>query len=177
MLVFLLPYKPSDDKKKGKMDDKGKRKVDEKGKEKVDEKGNAKLLKSKKAKEAEEAELVEVVEVSNDEEDSSDEGFFGDEDLVLYNDVKYPPDDAEIRMFMERPTTSRNPTTSTSTRSRAHTTSTRSRAPIASTSNAQAAFTTLRGYRKIAMTGCVLALRAPNDPNALPPLTTRKRKS
>ncbi|GJV56457.1 ribonuclease H-like domain-containing protein [Tanacetum coccineum] len=54
---------------------------------------------------------------------------------------------------------------------------TRSRAPIASTSNAQAAFTAPRGYRKISMTGCVLALFAPNDPNAPPSLATRKRKT
>ncbi|GJS27304.1 hypothetical protein Tco_0487924 [Tanacetum coccineum] len=101
------------------------------------------LLKAKKAKEAE---LTEVVEVS------SDEGFFGDEDLVLYNDVKYPLSDAEIRIFKERPTTSRATTASTSTRSRAPTTSTRSRALIGSTSNAQAAFTAPRGYMKIAMT-------------------------
>ncbi|GJW23976.1 hypothetical protein Tco_0037787 [Tanacetum coccineum] len=94
------------------------------------------LLKAKKAKEAE---LTEVVEVS------SDEGFFGDEDLVLYNDVKYPLGADEIRMFKERPTTSRATTAFTSTRSRAPTASTRSRALIASTSNAQAASTAPRG--------------------------------
>ncbi|GKE28261.1 hypothetical protein Tco_1443645, partial [Tanacetum coccineum] len=152
------------------------------------------LLKAKKTKETKEAGeeeeskeaiLAEVVEVSIDEEDSSDEGCFGDEDVVLFNDVKYPLSDAEIRMFKERPTTSRAPTASTSTRSRAptastrsraHTASTRSKALIESTSNAQAASTAPRGYRKIAMTGCVLALRAPNDPNAPPPSATRKRK-
>ncbi|GJT04198.1 hypothetical protein Tco_0838660 [Tanacetum coccineum] len=32
-----------------------------------------------------------------------------------------------------------------------------------------------RGYRKIAMTGCVLTLRAPNDPDAPPPSITQKR--
>ncbi|GKG31131.1 hypothetical protein Tco_0423619, partial [Tanacetum coccineum] len=53
------------------------------------------LLKAKKVKEANETNEAkkgekEVVEVSSDEEHSSDEGFFGDEDLVLYNDVKYP---------------------------------------------------------------------------------------
>ncbi|GKB20244.1 hypothetical protein Tco_0854167 [Tanacetum coccineum] len=104
------------------------------------------LLKAKKAKEAKEAELTEVVEVS------SDEGFFGDEDLVLYNDFNYPLSDAEIRMFKERPTTSRATTASTFTRSRAPTASTRSRALIRSTSNAQAASTAPRGYMKIAMT-------------------------
>ncbi|GKC61225.1 hypothetical protein Tco_1088823 [Tanacetum coccineum] len=128
------------------------------------EKGKAKLM------------LTEVVEASSDEEDSSDECFFGNEDLVLFNDVKYPLRDAEIRMFKERPTTSRVPTASTSTSSRAPTASTRSIAPIASTSNAQVAFTAPRGYRKIAMTSGVLALKAPNDLNAPPPLTTRKRK-
>ncbi|GKF09256.1 hypothetical protein Tco_0043480, partial [Tanacetum coccineum] len=95
------------------------------------------LLKEKKAKETE---LTEVIEVS------SDEGFFGDEDLVLYNDVKYPLGADEIRMFKERPTTSRATTAFTSTRSRAPTASTRSRALIASTSTAP------RGYVKIAMT-------------------------
>ncbi|GKE43429.1 hypothetical protein Tco_1470713 [Tanacetum coccineum] len=71
-----------------------------------------------------------------------------------------------------------DPTTPTSTRSRAPTasTSTRSRAPIASTSNAQAASTAPRGYMKIAVTGCVIALFAPNDPNAPPPSATKKRK-
>ncbi|GJY22182.1 hypothetical protein Tco_0394748 [Tanacetum coccineum] len=169
-----------DDKEKGKVDDKGKGKVDEKGKEKVDEKGNAKqaeddvdlvdadlvdaldlqnkikrisedfnmLLKAKKAKEAE---LAEVVKVSGDEEDSSDED------------------------FLERPTTSRAPIASTSTRSRAPTACTRSRAPITSTSNAQAASTTPKWYMKIYITGCVLSLRAPNDPNAPPASTTQKR--
>ncbi|GKF51650.1 hypothetical protein Tco_0148117 [Tanacetum coccineum] len=108
--------------------------------------------------------LTEVVKVSSDE------------DVVLFNDVKYPLSYPEIRMFKEIPTTSRAPTAFTSTRSRAPNASTRSRAPIASTSNAQAASTTPRGYMKIDMTGCMLALRAPNDPNAPPPSTTRKRK-
>nr|GEU88631.1 hypothetical protein [Tanacetum cinerariifolium] len=82
-----------DDKGKGKVDENEKGKVDEKGKEKMDEKGNAKLLKVKKAKEAE---LAEVVEVSSDEEDYSDECFFVDEDLVLYNDVKYLLRDKDV---------------------------------------------------------------------------------
>ncbi|GKG55312.1 hypothetical protein Tco_0571952, partial [Tanacetum coccineum] len=34
----------------------------------------------------------------------------GDEDLVLFNDVKYPLTDAEIKMFKERSTRSRAPT-------------------------------------------------------------------
>nr|GEX33481.1 zinc finger, PHD-type [Tanacetum cinerariifolium] len=70
-------------------------------------------------------------------------------------------------------------TASTSTRSKAPTTSTftRSKAPNAFTSNAKAASTAPRGYRKIAMKGCVISLFAPNAPNALPHLATRKRKS
>ncbi|GJU92889.1 hypothetical protein Tco_1317645 [Tanacetum coccineum] len=124
------------------------------------------LVKAQKTKEAKEA---KVVEVSSNEEDFSDEGFFGDEDVVLFNDVKYLLTDTEIRMFKERPTTSRAPIASTSITSR-------SIVPIASTSNAQAASTAPRGYMKIAMIGCVLGLRAPNDPNALLPSTTRKRK-
>ncbi|GKE15074.1 hypothetical protein Tco_1422651, partial [Tanacetum coccineum] len=99
------------------------------------------FLKAKKENEAKEAELKvkkEVVEVS------SDEGFSGDEDIVLA------------------------PTASTST----FKASIRSRALIASTSNAQTASTAPRRYRKIAMTGCVLGLRAPDDPNAPPPSAT-----
>nr|GEY71010.1 hypothetical protein [Tanacetum cinerariifolium] len=114
---------------------------------------------SKKAKEAElkakDAMLVKVVQVSSDEDASSDECF--SKDLILFNNVKYPLTDAEIRMFRERPTTSR--------------------APTVSTSNAQAAFTSTPRGRKIAMTGYVLGLRAPDDPRALPPSTTRKRNS
>ncbi|GJU25402.1 hypothetical protein Tco_1164023 [Tanacetum coccineum] len=73
----------------------------------------ARAIKAKEAKEAElkakEAILTEVVQVSSDDDDSSDEGLFGNEDVVLFNDVKYPLTDAEIRMFKERPTTSRAP--------------------------------------------------------------------
>ncbi|GJZ57360.1 hypothetical protein Tco_0612854 [Tanacetum coccineum] len=105
-------------------------------------------LKANKSNEAElkanEAMFAEVVQVSSDEDDSSNEGLFGDEDVVLFNDVKYPLTDAEIRMLKERPTTFKAPTASTSTRSRAST---------ASTSNAQAASTSApRGYMKIAVT-------------------------
>ncbi|GKF80990.1 hypothetical protein Tco_0239592 [Tanacetum coccineum] len=92
--------------------------------------------------------LVEVVQVS------SDEGFSGDEDVVCFNDVKYPLTDAEIRMFKETPKTSRSP------RRQLASTSTRSRASIAST--------TSKGPR------CVLALFAPNAP---PPFPPHKRKS
>nr|GEX70013.1 hypothetical protein [Tanacetum cinerariifolium] len=120
------------------------------------------ILKANKSKEAEEAELKVDIEV------------------VCFNDVKYLFTDVEIRIFKERPTTSRAPTRQlafTSTRSRALITSTftfkastRSRAPTASTSNAQAPSTsTPRVYRRIAMTECVLGLRAHNDPNAPPP--------
>ncbi|GKA42330.1 hypothetical protein Tco_0734990 [Tanacetum coccineum] len=108
-----------------------------------------------KEKEAEHDQLKvnkEVVQLS------SDEGFFGDEDVVLFNDVNYPLTDAEIRMFKERPTKSIAPTRQVVS------TSTRSRAPVAFTSNAQVA-SALKGYRKIAMTGCVLGLRAPDDPS------------
>ncbi|GJZ07131.1 hypothetical protein Tco_0540924 [Tanacetum coccineum] len=126
------------------------------------------LLKAKKAKETKEAELKVNKEVT---EVSSDEGFSGDEDVVCFNDVKYPPTNANIRMFKEIPTTSRGPTrqlASTSTRSRAPTRQlvssfTRSRAPIASTSS--------KGPI------CVLALFAPNASNAPPPFTLQKRKS
>ncbi|GKG29954.1 hypothetical protein Tco_0419852, partial [Tanacetum coccineum] len=45
--------------------------------------------------------LAEVVQVS------SDEGYSVDEDVVCFNDVKYPLTDAEIRMFKDTPTTSR----------------------------------------------------------------------
>nr|GEX65216.1 hypothetical protein [Tanacetum cinerariifolium] len=129
---------------------------------------NAKLAKEAELK-AKDAMLAEVVQVSSDEDYSSDEAFFGDEDVVMFNVVKYPLIDAEIRMLKERPTTSRALTAFTSTRSKAF---------IAFTSNAQAASTLApRGYRKIAVTGCILGLRAPNDPNAPPPSATRKRKS
>nr|GEY11938.1 hypothetical protein [Tanacetum cinerariifolium] len=51
-------------------------------------------------------------------------------------------------------------------------------APTASASNAQVASTSAPiGYMKIAMTGCVLGLRAPDDTTASPPSATRKRKS
>nr|GEU64241.1 hypothetical protein [Tanacetum cinerariifolium] len=118
-------------------------------------------LKAKEAEEAElkakEAMLAEVVQLSSDEDAYSNEGFFGDEDLILFNDVKYPLTDAEIQMFKERPTIFIYPT--------------------ASTSNTQAASTSFPRGRKIAMTGCVLGLRAPDDRTAPPPSGTRKRKS
>ncbi|GJS32530.1 hypothetical protein Tco_0530912 [Tanacetum coccineum] len=66
--------------------------------------------------------VLKVNQISSDGDVSSDEGVFGDEDLVLFNDVKYPLTDAKIMMFKERPTRSRALTrqvASTSTRSRA----------------------------------------------------------
>ncbi|GKC78705.1 hypothetical protein Tco_1129479 [Tanacetum coccineum] len=88
------------------------------------------LIKAKKAKEADEAEVIKV---------SSDEGFSCDEAVDCFNDVKYPLINSKIRMFKEKPTTSREPTKQlayTSTRFRAPkrqlaSSSRRSRAPIA----------------------------------------------
>ncbi|GKC14862.1 hypothetical protein Tco_1011644 [Tanacetum coccineum] len=64
---------------------------------------------------------------------------------------------AELKAKEERPTTSRAPTTYTS--------------------NAQAASTSAPKGRKIAMTRCVLDLRALDYPTSPPPSATRKRKS
>ncbi|GKC64660.1 hypothetical protein Tco_1097258 [Tanacetum coccineum] len=129
----------------------------------------SRLLKAKKAKESKEAELKvkkEVVQVS------SDEGFSADEDVVCFNDVKYPLTDAEIRMFKETPITSRGP------RRQLVSTSTRSRAPIAFTSSAQTASTSApKVYMRIAMIGCVLSLFAPNASYALPPFSPTKKGS
>ncbi|GKE55053.1 hypothetical protein Tco_1490209, partial [Tanacetum coccineum] len=128
------------------------------------------LLKAKKEKETKEADEAELKVNKEVTEVSSDEGFSGDEDVVCFNDVKYPPNNAEIRMFKETPTTSRGPTrqlASTSTRSRAPTRQlassfTRSRAPISSTSS--------KGPI------CVLALFAPNASNAPPPFPPTKKE-
>ncbi|GKC41218.1 hypothetical protein Tco_1058940, partial [Tanacetum coccineum] len=162
-----------------------------------------------KAKQAEhdfdDVDLVDALDLKNRvkkiEEDfkviqvSSDEGFSGDEDVVCFNDVKYPLTAAEIRMFKETPITSRGPrrqlastftrsraliasTTSRASRRQLASTSTRSKALIASTSSAQAASTSaLKVYKIIAMTGCVLALFASNAHNAPPPFVPQKRKS
>ncbi|GKE22432.1 hypothetical protein Tco_1433944 [Tanacetum coccineum] len=123
------------------------------------------MLKANTAKQAKHDHLKvnkEVIQISSDGDVSSDEYVFGDEDLVLFNDVKYPLTNAEIMMFKERPTRSRAPTRQVAS---------------TSTSNAQAASTSaLRRYTKIAMTRCVLGLRAPNGSNA-PTLAPRKRKS
>ncbi|GKB44749.1 hypothetical protein Tco_0889691, partial [Tanacetum coccineum] len=88
----------------------------------------SRMLKEKKAKEAKKADEAEL---------KVNEGFSGDEDVVCFNDVKYPLTDAEIRMFKERPIISRAPIATTFT----FKASTRSRAHIAFTSNAQAAST------------------------------------
>ncbi|GJW69724.1 hypothetical protein Tco_0126641 [Tanacetum coccineum] len=121
------------------------------------EKGKAKLIV------LDEMVKKEVVQVS------SYEGFSDDEDVVYINDVKYLFTGVEIRMFKERPTISKALKASTSTRSRAL---------IASTSTAQAASTSgPKVYRRIAMIGCVLSLRTPNDPTAPPSTASQKRKS
>nr|GEY94660.1 hypothetical protein [Tanacetum cinerariifolium] len=150
------------DKGKGKqLDDVDLNDLDLENKIKKLEEDFGRMLKAKKGKEVDEAELKvnKVVQVSSDEDDSnnegsdeddsSDEGLFGDEDVVLFNDVKYSLTDVEIRMFKERPTTSKAHTrqlASNSTRYRAPTRqlasnlkrsiapSTRSKAPTTSTS-------------------------------------------
>ncbi|GKD15133.1 hypothetical protein Tco_1199540 [Tanacetum coccineum] len=138
-----------DDKRKGKMDDL------------VDalEKGKSKLMVYGKRTKKASVDLIDALDLQNIIKKHYEDFnmlVFGDEDVVLFNDVKYTLTDAEIRMFKERPTTSRASIASTSTTSR-------SIVPIASTFNAQAASTAPRGYKKIAMIGCVLGLRAPND--------------
>nr|GEV39605.1 hypothetical protein [Tanacetum cinerariifolium] len=122
---------------------------------KANEEANEAMLAELKTRKAIDAMLAKVVKISSDEDD--------DDDPIAPTSIR-----------------SRTPTGSTSTRSKALTayTFTKSKAPIASTSNAQAASTAPRGYRKIAMTGCVLDLLVLNAPNAPPPfLTTKKRKS
>nr|GEV02647.1 myelin-associated oligodendrocyte basic protein isoform 1 [Tanacetum cinerariifolium] len=104
----------------------------------------------------------------NDEDDSSNEGVFGDEYVVLFNDVKYPLIDIEIRMFKERPTTSRALTrklASTSTRSRAP--STRSRAPITSTSTRYRAPIASTSIRSRAPTSSTSTFKASTRSKAL----------
>ncbi|GJU94678.1 hypothetical protein Tco_1319434 [Tanacetum coccineum] len=115
----------------------------------------SRLLKAKKAKEAKEADEAKLKVNKELVQVSSDEGFSVMNMLFALMMLK-PLTDAEIRMFKERPTTSKAPTrqlASTSTRSRAlvaststFKASTRSRAPIASTSNAQAASTSAQLY-------------------------------
>ncbi|GKF72949.1 hypothetical protein Tco_0219281, partial [Tanacetum coccineum] len=127
--------------------DKGKGKVDDKGKGKIDDKEKGKM-----------DDLVDAVKKRKLKLMVSEKGTKKAsvnlvDALDLQNRIKKLFEDFNI--------------------SRAPTTSTRSRALIASTSNAQPAAP--RGYMKIAMIGCVLGLRAPNDPNAPPPSTTRKR--
>ncbi|GJS90796.1 hypothetical protein Tco_0773432 [Tanacetum coccineum] len=61
------------------------------------------LLKAKKAKEAKEAEEVELKVNKEVVQVSSDECFSGDENVVCFDDVKYPLTDAEIKMFKETP--------------------------------------------------------------------------
>ncbi|GKD73683.1 hypothetical protein Tco_1331965 [Tanacetum coccineum] len=120
------------------------------------------LLKAKKAKEAKEAMLAELKAKKAKKAKNAKEAML-----------------AEVVQIFSDEDDDKDPTAPTSTRSRAPTasTSTRSKAPIASTSNAKAASTAPRGYRKIAMTRCVIALFVLNAPNAPPPSATRKRKS
>ncbi|GJT26124.1 hypothetical protein Tco_0906399 [Tanacetum coccineum] len=122
-------------------------------------KAKEKELKAKKAKEAKEIMLAELKAKKAKKAKNAKEAMLAEVVQISSNE-----DDDE------------DPTAPTSTRSIAPTasTSTRSRAPIASTSNAKAGSTAPRGYKKISMTGCVIALFAPN---ALPPSATRKRKS
>ncbi|GKD96663.1 hypothetical protein Tco_1380560, partial [Tanacetum coccineum] len=108
------------------------------------------MLKAKKAKQVKDPEVnKEVVSLSSDKGLEVD-----DEDIVCLYDVKYPLTNAEIRMFKERPTTSRGP------RRQLASTYTRSRAPISSTS------------RRQPRPRCVLALFTPNAP---PPFPHKKR--
>ncbi|GKE20490.1 hypothetical protein Tco_1432002 [Tanacetum coccineum] len=154
-----------DDKEKGKMDDKRKGKMDDL----VDalEKGKSKLMVSGKGTKKASVDLVDALDLQNIIKKLSEDFNM----LVKAQKTKEAKEAkiVEIRTVKERPTTSRAPITSTSKTSRLI-------VPIASTSNAQAASTALRGYMKIALTGCVLGLRAPNDHNAPPPSTTRKKK-
>ncbi|GJW92560.1 hypothetical protein Tco_0170113 [Tanacetum coccineum] len=101
-----------------------------------------------------------------DLDDHDDDLDAHDDDLDAFDLEKL--ESKSLKRVLERPTTSRAPTAFTSTRSRALT---------ASTSNAQVASTLAPRGRKIAMRGCILGLRALNDPNAPPPSATRKRKS
>ncbi|GKD28468.1 hypothetical protein Tco_1239246, partial [Tanacetum coccineum] len=86
-------------------DDKGKGKVhdlDLENRIKKLEVNFGSMLKAKKAKQAENDHLKvnkEVIQISSDGDVFSDEGVFGDEDIVLINDVKYPLTDDEIIMF------------------------------------------------------------------------------
>nr|GEU49638.1 hypothetical protein [Tanacetum cinerariifolium] len=101
--------------------------------------------------------LAEVVQVSSDEDDSSDEGLSGDKHVVVFNDVKYPLTDAEIRMFKERPTPSKALTRQlASTSTRFIIPSTRSRAPTTSASTSS-----------IAPILPLLLLKLPQDPELL----------
>ncbi|GJV25103.1 hypothetical protein Tco_1377798 [Tanacetum coccineum] len=164
-----------DDKGNEKVEDKGKRKMDDKGKGKMDDlvdafkKGMSKLMVSWKGTKKASVDLIDVLDLQNRIKKLL-------EDFNTFVKAKRQKrlrrqkllNDTEIKMFKEKPTTS------TFTRSGALTAFIRSRALIASTSNAQPAAP--RGYRKIGMTGCVLSLRAHDDPNAPPPSTIRKRK-
>ncbi|GKB51734.1 hypothetical protein Tco_0902487 [Tanacetum coccineum] len=143
-----------DDKGKGIMDDKGKGIMDDVH-SRVDrlEKGNSKVM-AKKASTSNALDLQNRIKKLSDDFNrfvkakkpknaTEAKFFFCDEDLVLLSDVKYPLTAAEKKMFKEKPTSS---------------TATTSTALIASTSSALVVAP--RGYRKIAMTGCVLSFKS-----------------
>ncbi|GJQ89522.1 hypothetical protein Tco_0000661 [Tanacetum coccineum] len=95
ILKDLLIKYGKDDKGKGKVHD-----LDLKNRIEKLEVDFGRMIKAKEAKQADHDQLkvnTEVIEIS------SDEGVFGDEDLVLFTDLKYPLTDAEIMMFKERP--------------------------------------------------------------------------
>ncbi|GJX64511.1 hypothetical protein Tco_0298854 [Tanacetum coccineum] len=155
-------------------DDKGKGKVNDKGKGKVNDLQNRvdrfEMIKSKmmvfeKGTKKASVDLVDALHLQNRIKKLSEDFNM----LVKAKKTKEAKEAKVVKVVEERPTTSRAPIASTST-------TLREIVPIASTFDAQAASTASRGYRKIAMTRCVLGLRALNDPNASPPSTTRKRK-
>nr|GEV20301.1 hypothetical protein [Tanacetum cinerariifolium] len=140
---------PVHDKEKGKMDDKGKGKIDDL----VDavEKGKSKLMVSEKGTKKENVDLVDALDLQNRIKKLSEILILMLRLGCLRRDPLLPlPQDQELPLLPQDLDL------------------------IASAFNAQPAAS--RGYKKIAMIGCVLSLRAPNDPNALPPLTIRKRK-
>nr|GEX44892.1 hypothetical protein [Tanacetum cinerariifolium] len=109
MVEYILAKKG--DKGEGKVDDLQNKVERLKGDLARAEKGKAKLMVSEKGKAKVDAlddvDLVDTLDLENrikklsedfnsDEEDYSDEGFFGDEDVALFNDFKFLLSDAEI---------------------------------------------------------------------------------
>ncbi|GJT68945.1 hypothetical protein Tco_1028231 [Tanacetum coccineum] len=148
-----------DDKGNKKVDDKGKGKIDDKGKGKIDdlvdalEKGKSKLMVYGKGTKKASVDLVDALDLQNKIKKLSEDFNM----LVKAQKTKEAKEAKIVEVSSDEEDFS-------------------DEVPIASTSNAQAASTALRGYMKIALTGCVLGLRAPNDHNAPPPSTTRKKK-